>query len=282
MNFRRLLIRELQWWWRSPALWWSVPTLIIFVSLMPQLYIYLFGLDFTALEGLWNMLSTLYQWQGKKQIKEYSFLLAQYQPMIDAYEALMLMPIKDLWAQYVVIPFQAWIFLPQTLVVAPLAVNIFKRDRDNGILMAHRANGNSVYAFLWAKLIANALPLLLMQIIAAFLYLWTLRLLTPHPEFFDFSDITWLIVFFGNGFALGLITILLCWWMCLISRNQSTEIYTALIAASALAAVALFILRYTGWNDTVLLCLSGGTYLSIPFLMVPILLRIKQESFILH
>jgi hypothetical protein len=280
MNFKNCLYREFLWWVRSPSLWWSLPPLIVIITLSPFISFFSAGLDLVDLEEIWDGISRDYQYYFKpkadesevvKYIVEYTFA------KIDTY---LMMPLEDIWASFILPPIQIWAVLPLAMIVPPLAVALFNRDRLSGHYKEWVLNGGTLFSVLLAKLMVSSAFLCFMLIVSNYIYVLILSNSSERPEFFQLFDSMWLIGVIGGGLTTGMITIVLSWYTCMFSRNGSTEVYVAMLASVLVVSLVFGLVKLFGWNEVMVYAYNVLALIICIFALIPLTWLMKKEYFL--
>ena len=279
MSWLSLMKREALWWWRSPSLWWSFPPLMLFVALKPHIMWLASGLEMKVVEGLWHTAKFGWSFGGRSAVEKNAFILNSAGIDLADIDAIMNLPIEDIWSLYLIPPLQVFAMLPLAVLVSPIAVAIFRRDVDGGAFALFRLNGGHALKFLLAKFLVVAMILLPFQLLIMELSLSFYGQGSGRPELFLWSDPCWLLAWLGLGYGLGLWTVVVSWLMCLLSSNISSEIYSSMLAASFGILLAGFGVRAWGWNETSLLQLTACLWLSTPIMFAILWKRMHMVSY---
>jgi len=279
MNFKNCLLREFLWWVRSPSLWWSLPPLIIVITLTPLLMLQPSGVTLSDIEDLWDGIAQNYIHVIKQDTANFQIVIDMFFAPIEQY---LLMPVEEIWQKYVVPPLQIWGIFPVAMMISPLAVALFNRDRLNGFYREHLLNGGNMFPMLLAKLIVSSVFLFIFFLISIFIYTHLLTKSSLRPEFFRLSDNIWLYGVLGGGLATNIFSMVLNWYSCLISRNNSTEVYTSvLITFGILYGLSYILFEYGMRLDIILLYNSSLIIVSI-LSLIPLSWLMRKEKFNFH
>jgi hypothetical protein len=280
MKFFQCLKRELFWWWSSPSLWLSFPLLLIALSVFLPLAWWATGIKVAEVEGLWRAAVMMWNFGGKRSLESNGMLMmaiGQYMPLIESTLALR---VEDIWERFVLPCLQVLSTLSLTLVISPVAVAVFKRDLDSGAFKQALLSGTPAFSFLFVKMLSLLLILLPAQMIAMTLTLTLYQNGSGHPEFFSHVDLSWWFSFIAIGLGLGLWTVAVSWILCLIYKNDATEIYASsavgIIATSAMALSA----QHFGWHVSSMLVIAMVCWLSLPLALMAIGFVVRRSSYL--
>ena len=280
MKLFQCLKRELFWWWSSPSLWLSFPLLLIAISIFLPLAWWATGIKVAEVEGLWRGAAMMWKLGGKRSLESNGILMmaiGQYMPLI---ESTLSLRVEDIWQRFVLPCLQVLSTLSLALVISPVAVAVFKRDLDSGAFKQVMLSGTSAFSFLSVKMLSLLLPLLPAQILAMTLTLTLYQNGSGHPEFFSYVDLSWWFSFLAIGLGLGLWTVAVSWLLCLIYKNDATEIYASsavgIIATSAMVIGA----QQFGWNAATMMIVAMICWLSLPLAIMAIGFTVSRSSYL--
>jgi len=280
MNFIALFLREWKWWWHSPALWWSIPLVLLTTILYPPILIQINDLRINELEEFWNFLAQSWLMFAKQMLKDIVSLLPPEN--VAKVENFLKMPLPEIWQTYLLPPIKVFVTLPLIAILPPLGMRLLQRDLDNGFIIQHLSHRGSMFSFFMAKWLLNTLILGAFQLLAMVLFLNWMALLTRHPEFFSLSDCDWYLVFLGLGLGVASCSLWLCWLSFLISRNGVTEHYTSLLSAFILWIILLAVVKNFGLHSQGLIISSALIWGSNLILVLLISWVIRRERFWIH
>jgi hypothetical protein len=278
MNFWALLKREWLWWGKSPALWWSFPPLLLMLSLQIQIAWWASGLKVVELEGLWRYMGMGWNIYGKQMLQNNTMLMMALGDRFDAIEALIKMSPEEVWQVYILPPLQLFCLLPLPVLLPPLAVTLFRRDVQSGMLKMFVLNGGKPLNFLLAKFFSAAFLLLPLQCVCAWISMSLFIEGSGRGEFFDLSSQSWLLAWFGAGFGMGLWVLVMSWLVSLVSKNGATEVYSSMVVTSGALSLSLLAYKY-GQAEGFLFRLSAILYVSIIPMLLLLWLRIRSRSY---
>ncbi|MBF0244793.1 MAG: hypothetical protein HQL31_05925 [Planctomycetes bacterium] len=262
MKFRGLIVRELHWWWRCYALWWTILLFILIFALLPVkiLYLLFMNTSFAELELQWGSLGFLYRsWAEENRI--YVMALTSVVRGAGALDEALRLPFAEVWQIYALPLLKAWGIFTIAFTAAPLALWTLTRDRDSGFLVHYRACGGRPLTYLFAKLFVNGLQLGWMQILSMLVYLQALSWLTGYPEWYSPADLLTLLCWLPGGLCLGLLGITVSWLACLLSRSGIGEIYNSMILSFLAVIPALGYLTVWGVSAQSVILLAAGCLL---------------------
>jgi hypothetical protein len=240
MKFRFLLLREWKWWVASPALWWVLPLVFLLISLYIPILIRIRELNFQEYEAFWRSLGQLWAMFVEPNLKNSFIPLPQEN--IDSIQLLLKMPIEELWQKYIIPPLRIFIIIPMAYLAVPLGIRVLQRDTQNGFIIQHLSHRGSIMSFFAAKWILNTLVLAGIQLLSMTLYLFFMAELTGHPEFFEFFDLEWILVWLGVSLGLSSSSLWLSWLSFLFSRNGVSEYYISTFLSLSLFLFTVFLL----------------------------------------
>lgn len=261
MSFLQCIRRELHWWWTHPSLWWSMPVLLIFVTVLPHMVWFATGIKVLEVEGLWRLGVLAWKMGGRETLASNPMVPVNLLPMLDE---LMVLQVEDIWKMAVIPSLQVYAMTAMALVVTPVSVVNLRRDIDLGAIRAAKLSGLPVWSFLSAKLLIQGLVFALGQIICMFLALYLYQQGSERPDYFMYSDVGWWMAFMVLGLGLGLLSVMASWVLCLFFRNTATEVYTSSIFASIAVTLASILAQRMGWNGATMASLGAVAWGSIP------------------
>ncbi len=282
MNFKNCLYREFLWWVRCPSLWWSLPPLIILVTMLPIFMISYSGMNLVDIEEMWDGLGQTYIHYIKPKASEFDVVQNIVDLTFGKIESFLTMPIEEIWRIYILPPIQIWGIFPLAMMVSPLAVVLFNRDRVNGYYKEWLLNGGRIFPLLFARFLVCSMALFLMYSLSVFIYTEVLSASSERPDLFRLSDGIWFFGVLCGGLITGMLTVVVNWYTCLISRNGSTEIYTALLISNGLVYGLSYYVFRIGWTLDVILCYNALAGAFCVFALFPLSKLMEREKFNFH
>lgn len=275
-----LIGRELRTWCRSIGLWWALPPFLIIVECAPAKMIYLYNINVQGIEEAWVFLTKMFS----GFLEQNPFLAAgmgMTQAGQGAKELASLSP-EALWRIHFIPFLQLWGAVVLPLIVPPMAIGAFNRDREQGIFQYACMTGVHPFKLLMAKQLVMLLQLAWMQGLAYVSFLLMFQFATKRPELFAIGDSLWLSSWMGASLALSMVSISASWLTCLVTRNTQSEIYNGLLVSSVIFMGALQLFSQSGWNHALFTRLVGGCLVSVLILNILIARAIRREKFFIH
>lgn len=279
MSFKSLILREVLWWFRSYALWWSVFPLLILTTCFPYFILKNTGYKLSDFEQLWQQIAFAYQ-NFKPVIESNLMVKMTFSHLLESANTLFSMNIDEVWKKFYVPPLQFWSILPVSLILSPLAVTLFNRDRNNGFYQLLTFNKKSLIKLQVIKFLISSVFVFIVYGLSIFLYLLVLKESSGRPEFFNFSYSMWSYGVLLGGFSIGLLTIAVSWLCCLFSKNGATEIYTAILSGKVVMIYVLFFIKQNGWTESSMLMFTCvNSCVALLFVMITSLVM-KKDLFL--
>lgn len=280
MGLKSLIRREFAWWTRSLGLWWAVPLCILLIECFPLKIIWLYDIDFRYLEEQWSLLTGFY----RDTVSQFSLLapLMQMGGATRQWDGMLNLDPAEMWKNAVCPTLQMWGMLCLPLIVVPLAIASFNRDRESGLFLLNRVMGGSSLHFLLAKQAAMAVHFLWMHAISYVCILLFFRHATPHPELFRLADPLWLVSWFGSAISVSLLAVSVSWATCFVTRNNQSEIYNAMLVITAFSAGSLAIMARSGWGMGMALTVTVSALFLTVALDALMASWMRKERFVIH
>lgn len=241
MKLGGLIKREVHWWKSHLSITLSFPLLVVVMTLTPQALFHFSGYRFEDIRASWESLSSMFNHVVMNLINSSPLYKMLFGELIKQAESFFSLPFDQVFQKYLLLPLQMWLLLPLSMLIPPMVVEAFKKDRDNGVFLYYRWTGGKALKFLFAKFVVLAIYYLVVQVLSYFLYLQAWSYLTSFPAFFRFGDWDWLYMALLS-YALCILCLAVCWLFCLCSKNGKSEHYVAQLMVAFVIALLFAIL----------------------------------------
>jgi hypothetical protein len=240
------------------------------------------GMSIIDIEEMWEGLGQTYIHYIKPKANEFEVVRNIVELTFSRIEKFLIMPVESVWVIYILPPIQIWGVFPLSMMISPLAVALFNRDRANGYYKEWVLNGGKIFPLLLARFIVCSTILFVMYALSVVAYTEVLSVSSERPELFAFSDKIWFFGVVCGGLITGMFTVVVNWYTCLISRNGSTEIYTALLISNVVLYAASYCLLNFGWKLDVILWYDALMGISCILALFPLSKLMERERFNFH